>query len=107
MCAAAGAVFLLMAVLYRIWRRVLPAMTDRRVGLALAILLGVAVDITAFMPPEGRPLAAGFGLDVARQTVALVRGWHPAAGGGGAFCPGPPPPPPPRPHVAGRPRAGG
>ncbi|TMJ52178.1 MAG: hypothetical protein E6G90_10020, partial [Alphaproteobacteria bacterium] len=32
-CAAAGVVFLLMAVLYRIWRRVLPALTDRRVGL--------------------------------------------------------------------------
>src|SRR4029077_17717302 len=56
-CVAAGAVFLLMAVLYRIWRRVFPALTDRRVGLALAILLGIAVDITAFMPPEGRPLA--------------------------------------------------
>src|SRR5438132_4336483 len=73
-CVAAGAVFLLMVGLYAIWRRVLPALTDRRVGLAVAVLLGVAVDITAFMPAEDRPLATGFGLDVARQTVALVRG---------------------------------
>src|SRR5438105_9635204 len=66
-CVAAGAVFLLMVGLYAIWRRVLPALTDRRVGLAVAVLLGVAVDITAFMPAEDRPLATGFGLDVARQ----------------------------------------
>jgi hypothetical protein len=100
-CAAAGVVFLLMAVLYRIWRRVLPALTDRRVGLALAILLGVALDITAFMPPEDRPLATGFGLDVVRQTVALVRGWHPAAGGDGPYAAALAAPPPPHSDLAG------
>src|SRR5437870_9155750 len=100
-CAAAGVVFLLMAVLYRIWRRVLPALTDRRVGLALAILLGVAVDITAFMPPEDRPLATGFGLDVVRQTVALVHGWHPAAGGDGPYAAALAAPPPPHSDLAG------
>src|SRR6202045_2850386 len=42
MCVAVGAVFLLMAVLYRIWRRVLPALTDRRGWLSLANLLPVA-----------------------------------------------------------------
>ena len=101
MCVAAGAVFLLMAVLYRIWCRFLPALTDRRVGLALAILLGVAVDITAFMPAEDRPLATGFGLDVARQTVALVRGWHPAAGGEGPYAAALAAPPPPHSDLAG------
>ncbi len=92
----AGAVLLLIAGLYLIWRRVLPALTDRRVGLTLAVLLGVAVDVTAFMPPEDRPLATGFGLDIVRQTAALVRGWHPAAGGDGpyaaALAAAPPPP---------------
>jgi hypothetical protein len=101
MCVAAGAVFLLMAVLYRIWCRFLPALTDRRVGLALAILLGVAVDITAFMPAEDRPLATGFGLDVVRQTVALVRGWHPAAGGDGPYAAALAAPPPPHSDLAG------
>src|SRR5439155_7154258 len=83
LCVAAGGVFLLMAALYRTWRWVLPALADRRIGLTLAVGLGVAIDITAFMPAENRPLATGFGLDIARQTIALVRGWHPAAGGEG------------------------
>src|SRR5215831_4494967 len=86
LCVAAGAVLLLMAGLYRIWRWVLPVLTDRRIGLALAVVLGVALDIAAFMPAEDRPLATGFGLDVARQTVALVRGWHPAVGGDGPYA---------------------
>src|SRR6267143_4103277 len=51
-CLAGGAVFLLIASLYWIWRRVLPALAVRPIGLALAVLLGVAVDITAFMPAE-------------------------------------------------------
>src|SRR5207244_1690428 len=89
LCGVAGAVFLLMAGLYRIWRAILPVLADRRVGVALAVLLGVAVDITAFMPPEDRPLAAGFGLDVARQALALVRGWHPAAARGWLTQPSP------------------
>src|SRR5882672_6517479 len=38
---AAGAAFLLMAGLYGIWRGILPALADRRIGLALAVLLGV------------------------------------------------------------------
>ncbi len=100
-CVAAGAVFLLMAGLYWIWRRVLPALTDRRVGLALAVVLGVTVDIAAFMPAEDRPLATGFGLDVVRQTVAFVRGWHPAAGGDGPYAAALAAPPPPRSDLAG------
>src|SRR6266446_2990289 len=100
-CVAAGAVFLLMVGLYAVWRRVLPALTDRRVGLALAILLGIAVDITAFMPAEDRPLATGFGLDVVRQTGALVRGWHPAAGGDGPYAAALAAPAPPHSDLAG------
>jgi hypothetical protein len=97
----AGAVFVLMAGLYWIWRRVLPALAVRPIGLALAVVLGVAVDITAFMPAEHRPLATGFGLDVLRQTVALVRGWHPAAGGDGPYAAALAAPPPPHSDLAG------
>src|SRR6202048_412777 len=100
-CVTAVAVFVLMAGLYWIWRRVLPALAVPPIGLALAVVLGVAVDITAFMPPEGRPLATGFGLDVARQTVALVRGWHPAAGGEGPYAAALAAPPPPHSDLAG------
>jgi hypothetical protein len=100
-CVTAGAVFLLMASLYWIWRRVLPALAVRPIGLALAVVLGVAVDITAFMPAEDRPLATGFGLDVVRQTVALVRGWHPAAGGDGPYAAALAAPPPPHSDLAG------
>ena len=56
-----------------IWRQVLPALADRRIALGVAVLLGVALDVTAFMPAEERPLATGFGLDIVRQAVALVR----------------------------------
>ena len=101
LCVAAGTVSLLMAGLYRIWRCVLPAFTYRRIGLALAVVLGVAIDIAAFMPAENRPLATGFGLDVARQTVALVRGWHPAAGGSGPYAAALAAPPPPNSDLAG------
>jgi hypothetical protein len=100
-CVTAGAVFVLMAGLYWIWRRVLPALAVRPIGLALAVVLGVAVDITAFMPAEHRPLATGFGLDVLRQTVALVRGWHPAAGGDGPYAAALAAPPPPHSDLAG------
>ena len=100
-CVTAVAVFVLMAGLYWIWRRVLPALAVRPIGLALAVVLGVAVDITAFMPAEHRPLATGFGLDVLRQTVALVRGWHPAAGGDGPYAAALAAPPPPHSDLAG------
>jgi len=100
-CLAGGAVFLLIASLYWIWRRVLPALAVRPIGLAVAVVLGVAVDIAAFMPGEDRPLATGFGLDLVRQTVALVRGWHPAAGGEGPYAAALAAPPPPRSDLAG------
>src|SRR6202048_1362928 len=100
-CVTAVAVFVLMAGLYWIWRRVLPALAVPPIGLALAVVLGVAVDITAFMPAEHRPLATGFGLDVLRQTVALVRGWHPAAGGDRPYAAALAAPPPPHSHPDG------
>src|ERR1700730_14422894 len=92
---------LLTAGTYRIWREVLPTLTDRRIGLTVAVVLGVALDVTAFMPAGERPLATGFGLDIIRQTVALAQGWHPAAGGGGPYAAALAAPSPPRSALAG------
>jgi hypothetical protein len=79
----AGVLILLIAGIYRIWREVLPALTDRRIALGVAVMLGVALDVTAFMPAEERPLATGLGLDLLRQGVALAQGRFAATGGGG------------------------
>jgi hypothetical protein len=97
----AGVMALLTAGTYRIWREVLPTLTDRRIGLTVAVVLGVALDVTAFMPAGERPLATGFGLDIIRQTVALAQGWHPAAGGGGPYAAALAAPSPPRSALAG------
>src|SRR5271166_2799619 len=87
----AGAIFLLIAGITRIWREVLPVLTDRRIALGFAVLLGVAMGVTALMPAEERPLATGLGLDIIRQSVALVQGRFAAIGGGGPYvAPAPP-----------------
>lgn len=77
---AAGAVLLVTAVAYGAWRCVLMALTDRRIAIAAAVLLGVILDITAFVPAEQRPLATGLGFDIVRHAAALERSWRmPAA----------------------------
>src|ERR1700738_3826021 len=45
-----GAVSLVVASAYWIWRKVLVALTDRRIAIGVAILLGVTLDVTAFVP---------------------------------------------------------
>src|SRR5208282_3345632 len=67
-----GAIFPLIAGITRIWREVLSALTDRRIALGFAVLLGVAMDVTALMPAEERPLATGLELDIIRQSAAVV-----------------------------------
>src|SRR6516165_11061611 len=89
------AIFLLIAGITRIWREVLSVLTDRRLALGFAVLLGVAMDVTAFMPAEERPLATELGLDIIRQSVAVVHRRFAATGGGGPYgaalsVPGPP-----------------
>jgi hypothetical protein len=89
------AIFLLIAGITRIWREVLSVLTDRRLALGFAVLLGVAMDVTAFMPAEERPLATELGLDIIRQSVAVVHRRFAATGGGGPYAaalsvPGPP-----------------
>ena len=81
-----GAILLLIAGITRIWREVLSVLTDRRVALGFAILLGVAMDVTVLMPAEERPLATGLGLDIIRQSAALMQGRFAATGAGGPYA---------------------
>src|SRR5271167_3003218 len=96
-----GAIFLLTAGIYRIWREVLPVLTDRRIALGFAVLIGMALNVTAFMPAEERPLATGLGLDLFRQTVAVAQGQLAASGGGGPYAAALAAPAPPRSDLAG------
>jgi hypothetical protein len=89
------ALSLLFAAVYLITRRVLLALTDRRIAVGAAIVLGLALDITAFAPAETRPLATGFGAEIARHATALEQSWQTQAGGAGPLpaslsAPGPP-----------------
>jgi hypothetical protein len=91
-----GAVSLVVASAYWIWRKVLVALTDRRIAIGVAILLGMTLDVTAFVPAERRPLATGLGVDIVRHAAAFDRAWRISAGGDGPLpealaTPGPPP----------------
>jgi hypothetical protein len=68
-----------------IWRQVLPVLADRRIALAVAVVLGATLVAVSFLPAAERPLALGFGVDFFRQSVALVRGWR-ARGAGGPYA---------------------
>src|SRR6516164_6801877 len=77
-----GIILLPIAGTIWIWRQVLPVLADRRFALGFAIVLGVGLIAVSFLPAAERPLAPGFGVDIIRQSVALVRGWRtPGAGG--------------------------
>lgn len=80
---AIGAVLLVIAAAYWIWRKVLTALTDRRIAIGVAVLLGVTLDVTAFVPAEQQPLATGLGVDIVRHAAALDRNWRTPAGGNG------------------------
>jgi hypothetical protein len=80
-----GAILLLIAGITRIWREVLPVLADRRVALGFAVLLGAAMDVTALVPSEERPLATWLGLDIIRQSLAVAQGRFAAIGGGGPY----------------------
>jgi hypothetical protein len=66
-----------------IWCKMLVALTDRRVAIGTAGLLGAALGVTGLAPAGHRPLATGFGGDILRHAVAVDRGWHAAEAGGG------------------------
>jgi hypothetical protein len=70
-------VLLLMAgSVYLVWRRVLVALTDQRIAIATALVLGVSLDVTAFVPAEQRPLSVGVGIAIVRQAAALDQSWR-------------------------------
>ncbi len=71
-----AAVWLVIAGTYWIWRRVLAILADRPIAIGAAVLLGVALDVTSFLPAEQRPLAIGLGSDIVRHAAAFERGWR-------------------------------
>lgn len=79
LCAA---VSLVVAGAYWIWRRVLATLAERRIAIGAAVLLGVALDVTSFLPAEQRPLATGLGTDIVRHAAAFERGWRAEAEAG-------------------------
>lgn len=79
---ALGLVLIMVASAYWIWRRVLVALTDRRIATGALVLLGASLDLTAFAPAGQRPLATGLGLDIVRHAAAIDRGWRVSARGG-------------------------
>jgi hypothetical protein len=71
-----AALSLVIAGAYWIWRKVLATLADRRIAIGAVLLLGVALDVTSFLPAEHRPLATGLGTDLVRQAAAFERGWR-------------------------------
>jgi hypothetical protein len=80
--AAAGLVVLLLGIdgTYWAWRKVLVAFTDKRMAVGAAVLLGLSLDVSAFVPDEQRPLATGLGIDLVRHAAALERSWRSPSG---------------------------
>jgi hypothetical protein len=77
-----AALSLLIAGAYWIWRMVLATFADRRIAIGAAVLMGVALDVTSFLPAEQRPLATGLGTDIVRHAAAFERGWRAEAEAG-------------------------
>jgi hypothetical protein len=96
-----GAIVLLIYGSAWIWRIVLPILTDRRIALGFAVVLGVVLDVTAVMPVEERPLATGLVLDIVRQSTALVQGRLAATAGSGRYTQALAAPAPPHSNLAG------
>jgi hypothetical protein len=67
---------LLIGAAYWMWRKVLATFADRRIAIAAAVILGVALDLTSFVAAEQRPLATGLGTDIARHAAAFARVWR-------------------------------
>jgi hypothetical protein len=95
-----AAVLLVVAAAYWSWRRVLVALTDRRIAIGALVLLGVALDITAFAPAGDQPLASGVGRDIVRNAIAIDRGWR-VSKESGPVPPALAAPAPPRSDLAG------
>jgi hypothetical protein len=69
-------VSLLIGAAYWMWRNILAALADRRIAIAVTVLLGIALSATSFLPAEHRPLATGLSTDIVRQAAAFERAWR-------------------------------
>src|SRR5262249_9597228 len=85
-----GALILVGAAAYWIWRKVLVVLADRRAGTGAAVFLAIALCLTAVLPAAERPLATRFGDTILRHAIALDRSWRGAEDVGGPI-PGPAP----------------
>jgi hypothetical protein len=96
-----GAIFLLIAGTTRIWREVLPVLTDRSIALGFAGLLGAVLGATFLMPAGNGLLGTGIGADIIRQAAMLREGWRAQSTNGGAYAAALATPVPPRSNLAG------
>jgi hypothetical protein len=71
---------------YWVWRKVLAVSTDRRVTLAAAIVIGVALNAAAWAPAGERPLATGLGRALIQQAAAFGPSGSAPTGPGGAYA---------------------
>ena len=97
----AGAICLLIAGTMWTWRQVLPVLADRRIALGFAVVLGMGLDLTALMPAKERPLTTELGLDIVRQSLALVQGRAATTSGGVPYAAALAAPAPPRSNLSG------
>src|SRR5215469_4314691 len=97
----AGAICLLIAGTMWTWRQVLPVLADRRIALGFAVVLGMGLDLTALLPAKEQPLTTGLGLDIARQSLALVQGRAATTRGGVPYAAALAAPAPPRSNLSG------
>jgi hypothetical protein len=64
------------AATYWAWRKLLVTLADRRIAIGAVLLVGLNLDVTAFVPDEQRPLATGFSGGIVRQAAAFQRAWR-------------------------------
>lgn len=69
-------VVLLVGAVAWVWRKVLATLADRRIAIGAAVLFGVVLDLTSFLPAEQRPFATGLSADTARQAASFARAWR-------------------------------
>jgi hypothetical protein len=69
-------IFLLIGAAYWMWHQVLATLAERRIAIGAAVLLGVALDVTSFLPAEQQPLASGLGTDIIRHAASIERVWR-------------------------------
>ena len=72
--AAAAALAVIVGLAYWSWRRLLAALADRRIAVSVAVVSGLALNASAWLPEGEQPLAAGLAHAAIRQAAAYERG---------------------------------